>query len=78
MTRAASARASIARRSGSADMKTGAMPQSFAQRIRVRATDVRELMSSASVRTRSIGTVVKIATESTGPSDPMAISGTIA
>ena len=68
----------MTRRSGSAGVNTGAMPQCRAHRILVSATDVRELMSRASERTRSMGTVVKTATDSTAPSDPMAMSGTIA
>ena len=54
------------------------MSKYFAVITRVSATDVRELVSSASVRTRSIGTFVKIATEATGPSETTAQSGTIA
>ena len=59
-------------------MKRGAMSKYFAVITRVSATDVRELVSSASVPTRSIGTFVKIATEATGPSETTAQSGTIA
>ena len=54
------------------------MPKYLAVRIRVSATDVRELVSSASDRTRPIGTFVKMATDATGPSDATAQSGTIA
>ena len=50
MTSAASARASMPRRSGSVGVSFGAIFQRRAHRIRVSATDVRELMSSASVR----------------------------
>ena len=53
------------------------MPQRRAHRMRVSATDVRELMSSASVAIRSTGTRLKTATDATGPSDPMATPGTM-
>ena len=51
------------------------MPKWRAAITRVSATEVRELVSSAMVRTRSIGTDVKSATDRTGPSDAMAQSG---
>jgi hypothetical protein len=54
------------------------MPKWRAAITRVSATEVRELVSSAMVRTRSMGTDVKSATDRTGPSDAMAQSGTIA
>ncbi len=76
MTRAASAVASIVSRSGAAGTNAGAIPQCLAHRIRVSAADVRELVSRASRCTRSIGRVVNTATESVGPSDPIAMSGT--
>jgi len=39
---------------------------------------VRELVSSARRRTRAMGTVVKIATDRMGPSEPIAMPGTSA
>jgi hypothetical protein len=54
------------------------MPKYFAVITRVSATDVRELRSSAIDWTRAIGTFVKMATDSTGPSEATAQSGTIA
>ena len=45
----------------------GAMSKYRAAITRVRATDVRELVSSAIVPTRSMGTFVKRATDATGP-----------
>ena len=52
------------------------MPKWRAHSTAKSATDVRELVSSATVRTRSIGTLVKTATDATGPSEPMAMPGT--
>ena len=43
----------------------------------VRATDVRELVSSARVRTSPIGRVVNTATDATGPLDAIATFGTM-
>ena len=57
---------------------TGAIPKCRAHSTRVNATDVRELVSSAMVRTCSIGTDVKSATDATGPSDATAQPGTMA
>ena len=68
----------MASRSGSAGVNVGAMCQRFAHSTRVSATDVRELKSSASVRTWSIGLRVKTATVATSPSDAIETSGTIA
>ncbi len=67
-----------ASRSGPWSTNRGAMPKYFAVITRVSATEVRELVSSASDATRSIGRAVKIATDATGPSDATAQSGTIA
>ena len=55
---------------------SGSMPKWRAHNTVNRATDVRELASRATVRTRSIGTRLKTATDATGPSDPMATPGT--
>ncbi len=64
------------RGSGGITRTSGSMPKWRAHSTLNRATDVRELASRATVRTRSIGTWLKTATDATGPSDPMATPGT--
>ena len=44
--------------------------------MRVSATDVRELVSSATVRISRTGTLVNSATDATGPSEAMDTPGT--
>ena len=56
---------------------SGAMSNRRAHRMRVSAADVRDDVSSASVRTSRIGSRVKSATDATGPSDPMQTPGTM-
>ncbi|MNC99308.1 hypothetical protein D3C83_175600 [compost metagenome] len=78
MTSAASARLSIASRSGSDGVNFGSMFHFVAHSTRVSATEVRELKSRAMVSTRSIGLRVKTATVATSPSEAIEMSGTIA
>ena len=53
------------------------MCQCFAHSTRVSATEVRELRSSASVRTCAIGLRVNTATVATAPSEAIDMSGTM-
>ncbi len=76
MMSAASAVASMSSSDGSAGTNSGAIRHRFAQRMRVSAADVRELVSSARRCTCPIGTRVKMATDRMGPSEPIATPGT--
>ncbi len=64
--------------SGAAGTNTGRIRQRRAQSSRTRPAEVRELTSSAIVRTRSIGWRVNSATESTASRDAIDTSGTTA
>ena len=55
----------------------GSISNHCAHKTRNKATDVRELASTAIVRTAAIGRLAKTATDATGPSDVIATSGTI-
>ena len=48
-----------------------------AHKTRNSAIDVRELVSTAIDRISAVGTLVKIATDATGPSDAMETPGTM-
>ena len=76
ISRAASHRFNIAGRSGRIDTNVGSMSNHFAQRIRNKATAVRELESIAIDRIAVVGLLVKMATDATGPFEVTAMSGT--
>ena len=57
--------------------RRGSISNQRAHSTRSSATDVRELVSSAMDRISSVGTLLKIATDATGPSEAIDTPGTM-
>ena len=76
MISAASAAASIASRSGAIDTAVGVTPNSRWRSIVASATEVRELLSIATVRMSRGSRAVNSATDATGPFEMTAGPGT--